>query len=144
MPAEAPFFRDIALVFVAALLGGALAQWVRQPLFVGYVIGGLLVSPFTPGPAVQDVRTFELFAQIGTVGPGFCANVSLEEAAVSERSGVSVLAIRRQDGAEILNPPEATVMRQGDQMTVIGMPDQIALFERRNAEPEARTGRRSP
>jgi len=25
MPAEAPFFRDIALVFVAALLGGALA-----------------------------------------------------------------------------------------------------------------------
>jgi len=64
---EAAFFRDIALVFIAALLGGALAQWLRQPLFVGYVIGGLLVSPFTPGPAIQDVRTFELFAQIGVV-----------------------------------------------------------------------------
>ena len=67
MAAEAPFFRDIALVFVAALAGGALAQWARQPLFVGYIIGGLLVSPFTPGPAVQDVHTFELFAQIGVV-----------------------------------------------------------------------------
>jgi len=64
---EAVFFRDIALVFIAALLGGALAQWLRQPLFVGYVIGGLLISQFTPGPAVQDVRTFELFAQIGVV-----------------------------------------------------------------------------
>ena len=64
---EAVFFRDIALVFIAALAGGALAQWLRQPLFVGYIIGGLLISPFTPGPAVQDVHTFELFAQIGVV-----------------------------------------------------------------------------
>ncbi|HEU5297902.1 MAG TPA: cation:proton antiporter [bacterium] len=64
---ETAFLRDIALVFVAALAGGALAQWLRQPLFVGYIIGGLLISPFTPGPAVQDIHTFELFAQIGVV-----------------------------------------------------------------------------
>lgn len=64
---EAPFFRDIALVFIAALAGGALAQWLRQPLFIGYIIGGLLISPFTPGPAVRDLQTFELFAQIGVV-----------------------------------------------------------------------------
>lgn len=63
----APFFRDIALVFIAALAGGTLAQILRQPLLVGYIIGGLLISPFTPGPAIQDVRTFELFAQIGVV-----------------------------------------------------------------------------
>ncbi|MGH2435923.1 MAG: cation:proton antiporter, partial [bacterium] len=64
---EAPFFQDIALVFIAALAGGALAQWLRQPLFVGYIIGGLLISPFTPGPSVQDLPTFELFAQIGVI-----------------------------------------------------------------------------
>lgn len=62
-----PFVRDVTLVVVAALAGGALAQWLRQPLFVGYIIGGLLISPFTPGPAVQDIGTFELFAQIGVV-----------------------------------------------------------------------------
>lgn len=67
MTAETSFFRDIALVFIAALAGGALAQWLRQPLFIGYIIGGLLISPFTPGPAVQDLPTFELFAQIGVV-----------------------------------------------------------------------------
>lgn len=62
-----PIFRDLALVFVAALIGGAAAQWTRQPLFVGYVVAGLLVSPFTPGPAVRDVATFEMFAQIGVI-----------------------------------------------------------------------------
>lgn len=67
MTAETTFFQDIALVFIAALAGGALAQWLRQPLFVGYIIGGLLISPFTPGPAVQDLPTFELFAQIGVI-----------------------------------------------------------------------------
>jgi CPA2 family monovalent cation:H+ antiporter-2 len=64
---EPPFFRDLALVVAAALAGGALARLLRQPLFIGYVIGGLLISPFTPGPAIQDIRTFEVMAQIGVV-----------------------------------------------------------------------------
>ena len=60
-------FRDLAMVFVAAVVGGALAWWARQPLILGYVLGGLLVSPFTPGPSVSDVHTFDLFAEIGVV-----------------------------------------------------------------------------
>jgi monovalent cation:H+ antiporter-2, CPA2 family len=60
-------FFDLAYVFVAAMLGGALAWWLRQPLILGYVLGGVLVSPFTPGPSVSDVRTFELFAEVGVV-----------------------------------------------------------------------------
>lgn len=64
---EQTIFRDISLVLIAALLGGAIAHWARQPLFLGYVIAGLLVSPFTPGPAVQDVATLELFAQVGVI-----------------------------------------------------------------------------
>jgi len=65
--AETPFFRDLALVVAAALVGGVLARLIHQPLFVGYVIGGLLISPFTPGPAIQDIRTFEVIAQIGVI-----------------------------------------------------------------------------
>ncbi len=61
------FFRDLALVFIAAVLGAALAWVTRQPLILGYVLGGVLVSPFTPGPAVSDVRRFELFAEVGVV-----------------------------------------------------------------------------
>ncbi|MBI2526360.1 MAG: cation:proton antiporter [Candidatus Rokubacteria bacterium] len=60
-------FRDLAFVFAAAVVGGALAWWARQPLILGYIFGGILVSPFTPGPSVTDVHTFDLFAEIGVV-----------------------------------------------------------------------------
>ena len=58
------FFVDLALVFAAAVLGGTLARLARQPLILGYVLGGVLVSPLTPGPSVSDIRTFELFATL--------------------------------------------------------------------------------
>jgi CPA2 family monovalent cation:H+ antiporter-2 len=67
MAAEALIFRDLAYVFVAAVLGGALAWAARQPLILGYVLGGILISPFTPGPAVSDVHTFEIIAEIGVI-----------------------------------------------------------------------------
>ena len=60
-------FRDLAYVFVAAVLGGALARLAGQPLILGYVLGGTLISPLTPGPSVSDVRTFQLFAEVGVV-----------------------------------------------------------------------------
>ncbi len=63
--AEQAFFRDLAYVFGAAIVGGALAWLARQPLVIGYVVGGILISPLTPGPAVSDVHTFEVFAEIG-------------------------------------------------------------------------------
>jgi K+:H+ antiporter len=49
MIANPDFFHDLAYVFLAALLGGGLAWWLRQPLILGYVVGGILISPLTPG-----------------------------------------------------------------------------------------------
>jgi CPA2 family monovalent cation:H+ antiporter-2 len=66
-PPDPIFFRDLAIVCVAAVLGSAAAWFTRQPLILGYVVGGLLVGPFTPGPVVTDLHTFELFAEIGVV-----------------------------------------------------------------------------
>jgi len=65
--AESIFFRDLAYVFLAAVAGGALARLAGQPLVLGYVLGGILISPLTPGPAVSDLHTFELFAEIGVI-----------------------------------------------------------------------------
>jgi CPA2 family monovalent cation:H+ antiporter-2 len=65
--AESIFFRDLAYVFLAAVAGGALARLTRQPLILGYVLGGILISPLTPGPALSDLHTFELFAEIGVI-----------------------------------------------------------------------------
>ena len=61
------FYRDLAYIFLAALLGGLLARKLRQPLILGYIVGGILVGPFTPGPSVQDFRTLELLAEIGVI-----------------------------------------------------------------------------
>ena len=60
-------FGDIALVFVAALACGLLAWRLRQPILLGYVLAGLLVSPLTPGPRVHDVHNFETMAEIGVI-----------------------------------------------------------------------------
>src|SRR5467141_644947 len=60
-------FRDLAYVFVAAVLGGAAAWLGRQPLILGYAVGGILIGPFTPGPTDSDLHVFEVFAEIGVV-----------------------------------------------------------------------------
>jgi CPA2 family monovalent cation:H+ antiporter-2 len=60
-------FRDIAMVFAAALVCGFLAWRVRQPILLGYVAAGLILSPLTPGPRVHDVHVFELMAEVGVV-----------------------------------------------------------------------------
>jgi len=67
MAAEPVFFRDLAYVLIAAVLGGALAWLARQPLVVGYVVGGMVISPLTPGPSIADSRHFEVFAEIAPV-----------------------------------------------------------------------------
>ena len=61
------FFRDLAYIFVAAVAGGLVARRLGQPLILGYVFGGILISPFTPGPSVSDLHTLELFAEVGVV-----------------------------------------------------------------------------
>lgn len=56
---------DIAIIIVAALLGGLLAQRLRQPLIVGYILAGVVVGPYTGGITVGDVETITLLAEIG-------------------------------------------------------------------------------
>ena len=67
MEANPLFFRDLAYVFLAAICGGMLAWKLRQPIILGYVLAGMLISPFTPGPSVTHVHTMELFAEIGVI-----------------------------------------------------------------------------
>ena len=64
---ESIFFRDLAYVLMAAVAGGAVARLAGQPLILGYVLGGVFISPLTPGPSVSDLHAFELFAEIGVI-----------------------------------------------------------------------------
>jgi CPA2 family monovalent cation:H+ antiporter-2 len=60
-------FRDLAMVFAGACVCGMLAWRLRQPILLGYVLAGLVLSPLTPGPRVHDVHNFETMAEIGVI-----------------------------------------------------------------------------
>jgi monovalent cation:H+ antiporter-2, CPA2 family len=60
-------FRDLTYIFVAAVFGGLVAWRLRLPLILGFVVGGIAISPFTPGPRLSDLHTFEVFAEVGVV-----------------------------------------------------------------------------
>jgi CPA2 family monovalent cation:H+ antiporter-2 len=67
MPDHSLIYRDIAMVFAGAFICGLLAWRLRQPVLLGYVLAGLILSPLTPGPHVHDVRVFETLAEIGVI-----------------------------------------------------------------------------
>ncbi len=67
MEANPVLFRDLTYIFLAALAGGLFAWRLRLPLILGFVLGGMVISPFTPGPKLSDLHSFEAFAEVGVV-----------------------------------------------------------------------------
>jgi len=56
---------DIAIILVAALIGGLIAQLLKQPLILGYILAGVVVGPYTGGITVTEINNIELLAEIG-------------------------------------------------------------------------------
>src|ERR671914_1913696 len=56
---------DLALILVAAFLGGLVARRLGLPLILGYILAGILIGPNIGGPTVGDVHDIELLAEIG-------------------------------------------------------------------------------
>ncbi|HUF39060.1 MAG TPA: cation:proton antiporter [Anaerolineales bacterium] len=56
---------DIAIILVGALVGGLVAQRLRQPMILGYIVAGILLGPYTGGVTVSNVHDIELLAEIG-------------------------------------------------------------------------------
>jgi CPA2 family monovalent cation:H+ antiporter-2 len=55
---------DLVLAVLAACLGGSVAHRLGQPVLLGYLAGGVLIGPFTPGPTA-DVHTVQVLAELG-------------------------------------------------------------------------------
>ena len=60
-------FQDLAFIFIAATAAGFLAWLVNLPLILGFVLGGIIISPFTPGLHVSHVEVFHEAAEAGVV-----------------------------------------------------------------------------
>jgi CPA2 family monovalent cation:H+ antiporter-2 len=65
MEANPILFRDLTYIFLAAVLGGIVAWRLRLPLILGFIFGGIVVGPFTPGPHLSNLHTFEVLAEVG-------------------------------------------------------------------------------
>jgi len=62
----APLVLNVGVVLMAAATSGLIARKVGLPAIVGYLLTGLLVSPFTPG-FVADGNQLAILADIGVV-----------------------------------------------------------------------------
>ena len=56
---------DLILLFSLAFILGLVAYQFRQPLFLGYIVAGVLLSSKTPGITVSNTTDISLLAEIG-------------------------------------------------------------------------------
>lgn len=56
---------DIVIIVIAALIGGVIAQKLRQPLILGYILAGVAIGPFSGGMTVSNAHEIEKLAEIG-------------------------------------------------------------------------------
>src|SRR5688572_3138023 len=66
MPHESKLIALIAIGFVLALAFGLLANRLRLPPLVGYLVAGIAIGPFTPG-FVADTGLAQQLAEIGVI-----------------------------------------------------------------------------
>jgi len=80
---------DLVIALGAALLGGAVAQRLGQPVLIGYIVAGILIGPNTPG-LVAEIANVETLASLGVAFLMFTIGVELS---FSELRRVRYLAI---------------------------------------------------
>jgi len=56
--------QDLVLIFAMAAGAGVLAHWLKQPVVLGYLVAGVIVGPFTPGPKAE-LESFRFLTEIG-------------------------------------------------------------------------------
>ncbi len=66
MDHEPVLISTIAIGFVAAFIGGLIAQRLRLPSIVGYIAAGVALGPFTPG-IIADAQVASELAEIGVI-----------------------------------------------------------------------------
>lgn len=66
MEQEPRLLLDVAVALAIALSAGWLASRLRLPSIVGYIVAGVVISPFTPG-FVGDVERLRVVAEVGVV-----------------------------------------------------------------------------
>jgi Kef-type K+ transport system membrane component KefB len=86
----ADIFVEVALIIVAATLISALMRILKQPLIIGYILTGLLISPFLVN-MTSSIETITTFSQMGVALLLFIVGLSLSPKVIKEVGKVSLI-----------------------------------------------------
>ncbi len=89
MHGETALLMTFVLALVAAFAGGLAARAVRLPPIVGYLAGGLVVGPFTPGFA-GDAHAMQQLAEVGVMFMMFGTGLHFSLKDLLEVKGIAV------------------------------------------------------
>jgi CPA2 family monovalent cation:H+ antiporter-2 len=87
----APLVLDVGAVLLVAATSGLIARKVGLPAIVGYLVTGLLVSPFTPG-FVADSQQIAILADIGVVLLLFEVGIEIDLRRIKKEHGALLWA----------------------------------------------------
>ncbi len=86
---EVDLIRDVGLIFLTALAGGGIAHKLKQPLIVGYLVGGLIVGPYGLG-LVANTESISALAEIGVVLLMFTIGIEFSFAELQKVRNISL------------------------------------------------------
>lgn len=92
MPHDVTLLRDIALGIVFAAILGHVARLLRQPLLLGYIAGGILLSAQMGFGLISNAESIELIAEIGLILLLFIIGLEIDLREL-RRLGRSMLAL---------------------------------------------------
>ena len=84
-----PFFVEISIIIFIAILVTAITRLLKQPLIIGYIFTGILVSPYILN-IVKDTSSISIFAQIGVALLLFMVGINLNPKVLKEVGKVSL------------------------------------------------------
>lgn len=80
---------DLAVVAVAALVGGGIARLLRLPTVLGYLAAGIAIGPNTPGPA-GDIDQVQTVADLGVALLMFTLGIRFSIRELREVQGLAI------------------------------------------------------
>lgn len=87
----APLVLDVGAVLLVAATSGLIARKFGAPAIIGYLLTGLLVSPFTPG-FVADSKQIAILADIGVVLLLFEVGIEIDLRRIRKEHGAVIWA----------------------------------------------------
>ena len=91
MHGETVLLMTFVFALVAAFVGGLVARALRLPPIVGYLLGGLVVSPFTPG-FIGDSDAMNQLSEVGVMFMMFSTGLHFSLKDLFEVKGIAIPA----------------------------------------------------